>query len=232
MSLSSSTEEYQRRGRASILGNQLQALELHPFTFRQHSRFLTRSSGRDRHCLRILPPCQLHRSTLHPPLVNDVLPSFHRTHWSGRTGGNTSRPGLIAVRVLRSRDEDSFSNALPRTARNVRVFEGAPSKTALRVLHTNVLGSLVSSAASGDRPLPVVRSERIVPAHMKTLLDNLSALKNFISGIVPQLAPQVPPTSPSTQIIQFYSTLGTPLFGVVGGCPMGVEVREGEWQVY
>ena len=117
----------------------------------------------------------------------------------------------MAVRVLGPREEDGFSNALPKTARNVHVLEGVPSKTALGVLHTNVLGSLGSSAAGGDRPLPVVRSERIVPAHTKTLLDNLSALKIFISGIVPQLAPQVLLTSPSTQIIRFYNTPGTPL---------------------
>jgi sulfite reductase (NADPH) flavoprotein alpha-component len=128
--------------------------------------------------------------------------------------GNTSDLGVIAVRVLRPWDEDSFSNALPKTARNVHVLEDVPFETALGVLHTDVLGSLVSSADGGDRPLPVVRSERIVPARLKTLLDNLSALETFISGIVPQFTPQVPPTSPSTKIIQFYSTPGTPLSSV------------------
>jgi sulfite reductase (NADPH) flavoprotein alpha-component len=73
---------------------------------------------------------------------------------------------------------------------------------------------VVSSAASGERPLPVVRSERIVPGRLQTLLDSLSALESFVSGIVPQFTPQVTPTSPSTKIIQFYSTPGTPLSSV------------------
>ena len=116
----------------------------------------------------------------------------------------------VVVRVLRPWDEDSFSSVLPKTAKNVHVLEDVPFETALGILHTDVLGSLVSSVASGDRPLPVVRSERIVPGRLHTLLDNPTALESFISGIIPQFIPPVTPTS-STKIIQFYSTPGTPL---------------------
>ena len=49
---------------------------------------------------------------------------------------NTYGLGAIAVRILRSWDEDSFSNALPKTARNVHVLEDAPFETALGVLCT------------------------------------------------------------------------------------------------
>jgi len=125
-------------------------------------------------------------------------------------------PGLavVTVRVLRPWDEDSFSNTLPKTVKNVHVLEDVTFETALGVLHADVLGSLVSSAASGERPLPVVRSERIVPRHLQTLIDDLSALESFITGIIPQFTPRVTPTSPSTKIIQFYSTPGTPLSSV------------------
>ena len=128
--------------------------------------------------------------------------------------GDTSNIGVMVVRVLRPWDEDKFSNALPKTARNVHVLEDVSFETALGALHTDVLGSLVSSAANGERPLPLVRSERIVPGRLQTLLDNLPALQSFISGIIPRFTPQVAPTSPSTKIIQFYSTPGTPLSSV------------------
>ena len=124
--------------------------------------------------------------------------------------GDASGFGVVVVRVLRPWDEDSFSNTLPKTVRNVHVLEDVPFETALGVLHTDVLGSLVSSAAGGERPLPVVRSERIVPGRLQTLLDNPSALENFISGIVPKFTPRATPASP-TKVIQFYSTPGTPL---------------------
>ena len=117
----------------------------------------------------------------------------------------------VVVRVLRPWDEDSFSSVLPRTAKNVHVLEDVPFETALGMLHTDVLGSLVSSAASGDRPLPVVRSERIVPGRLHALLDNPTALESFISGIISQFIPPVTPTSSSTKIIQLYSIPGTPL---------------------
>jgi len=128
--------------------------------------------------------------------------------------GDTSGFGVVVVRVLRPWDEDSFSDALPKTVRNVHVLEDVSFETALGVLHTDVLGSLVSSAAGGERPLPVVRSERIVPARLQTLLGNLSELENFISGIIPRFTPRVTLTSPSTKVIQFYSTPGTPLSSV------------------
>jgi len=127
---------------------------------------------------------------------------------------DTSGLAVVVVRVLRPWDEDSFSNALPKSVKNVHVLEDVSFETALGMLHTDVLGSLVSSAASGERPLPVVRSERIVPSRLQTLLDNLSALENFISGIVPQFTPRVTPSHPSTKTIQFYSTPGTPLSSV------------------
>ena len=125
-------------------------------------------------------------------------------------------PGLavVVVRVLRPWDEDNFSKALPRTVKNVHVLEDVPFETALGVLHTDVLGSLVSSAAGGERPLPVVRSERIVPTRLQTLLDNLSALESFISEILPKFTPRFTPTPPSTKAIQFYSTPGTLLSSV------------------
>ena len=128
----------------------------------------------------------------------------------------TDVPGLavVVVRVLRPWDEDSFSNALPKTVKNVHVLEDVPFETALGVLHTDVLGSLVSSAAGGERPLPVVRSERIVPGRLDTFLDSLTALESFISAIIPQIIPRVTPTSASTKTIQFYSTPGTPLSSV------------------
>ena len=128
--------------------------------------------------------------------------------------GDASGIGVMVVRVLRPWDEDSFSNALPKTVRNVHVLEDVSFETALGVLHTDVLGSLVSSAAGGERPLPVVRSERIVPDRLQTLLENLSALENFISGIIPQFTPRVTPTSLSTKSIQFYSTPGSSLSAV------------------
>ena len=128
--------------------------------------------------------------------------------------GDTSGFGVMVVRVLRPWDEDSFSNALPKTVRSVHVFEDVSFETALGVLHTDVLGSLVSSAAGGERPLPVVKSERIVPGRLHTLLDNLSALESFVSGAIPQFAPRVIPTPPSTKIIQFYGTPGTLLSSV------------------
>ena len=118
---------------------------------------------------------------------------------------------VVVVRVLRPWDEDSFSNVLPKTVKNIHVLDDVSFETALGVLHTDVLGSLVSSAAGGERPLPVVRSERIVPGHLRKLLDNLTALKSFISEIIPQFTPRAAPTSPSTKIVQFYSTPGTPL---------------------
>ena len=121
---------------------------------------------------------------------------------------------VVVVRVLRPWDEEGFSNALPKTVRNVHVLEDVSFETALGVLHTDVLGSLVSSAVGGGRPLPVVRSERIVPGRLQTLLGNFSALESFVSEMVPQVTPQVTPTSPSTKIIQFYSTPGTPLSSV------------------
>ena len=128
--------------------------------------------------------------------------------------GDTSGFGVVVVRVLRPWDEDSFSNALPKTVRTVHVLEDVLFETALGVLHADVLGSLVSSAAGGERPLPVVRSDRIVPGHLQTLLENTSKLESFISGIIPQFTPRVTPTSPSIKIIQFYSTPGTPLSSV------------------
>jgi len=128
--------------------------------------------------------------------------------------GDTSGFGVVVVRVLRPWDEGGFSNALPKMVRNVHVFEDVMFETALGVLHTDVLGSLVSSAACGERPLPVVRSERIVPNRLQTLLRNPSELETFISGIIPQFTPRVTPTSSSTKIIQFYSTPGTPLSSV------------------
>lgn len=118
---------------------------------------------------------------------------------------------VVVVRVLRPWDEDSFSSILPKTAKNIHVLEDVPFETALGVLHTDVLGSLVSSAAGGDRPLPVVRSERIVPGRLHTLLGNPTALGSFISGIIPQFIPLVIPTYSSTKIIQLYGTPGTPL---------------------
>jgi len=121
---------------------------------------------------------------------------------------------VVVVRVLRPWDEERFSDALPKTVRNVHVLEDVSFETALGVLHTDVLGSLVSSAVGGGRPLPVVRSERIVPGRLQTLLGNFSALESFVSEMVPQVTPQVTPTSPSTKIIQFYSTPGTPLSSV------------------
>ena len=121
---------------------------------------------------------------------------------------------VVVVRVLRPWDEDSFSNALPKTVKNVHVLEDVSFETALGVLHTDVLGSLVSSAAGGERPLPVVRSERIVPGRLHKLLDNLSALESFISEIIPQFTPRVTPASSPIKIIQFYSTPGTPLSSV------------------
>ena len=125
----------------------------------------------------------------------------------------TDVPGLavVVVRVLRPWNEDSFSSTLPKTVKNVHVLEDVSFETALGVLHTDVLGSLVSSAASGERPLPVVRSERIVPGRLHKLLDNFAASESFISEIIPQFTPRVTPTFPSTKIIQFYSTPGTPL---------------------
>jgi sulfite reductase (NADPH) flavoprotein alpha-component len=125
-------------------------------------------------------------------------------------------PGIavVVVRVLRPWDEHRFSNALPKTVKNVHVLEDVSFETALGVLHTDVLGALVSSAACGERPLPVVRSERIVPSRLQTLLDNRSALESYISEILPQFTPRFTPTSPSTKIIQFYSTPGTPLSSV------------------
>jgi len=128
--------------------------------------------------------------------------------------GDTSGFGIVVVRVLRPWDEDSFSDALPKAVRNVHVLEDVLFETALGVLHTDVLGSLVSSAAGGERPLPVVKSERIVPSRLQALLCALSELENFISGIIPQFTPRVTPISPSTKIIQFYSTPGTPLSSV------------------
>jgi len=121
---------------------------------------------------------------------------------------------VVVVRVLRPWDEEGFSNALPKTVRNVHVLEDVSFETALGVLHTDVLGSLVSSAVGGGRPLPVVRSERIVPGRLQTLLGNFSALESFVSEMVPQFTPQVTPTSSSIKIIQFYSTPGTPLSSV------------------
>ena len=121
---------------------------------------------------------------------------------------------VVLVRVLRPWDEDSFSNALPKTVKNVHVLEDVSFETALGVLHTDVLGSLVAFAAGGERPLPVVRSERIVPSRLQTLLDDLSALENLVSKIIPQFIPRVTTASPSTKIIQFYSTPGTPLSSV------------------
>lgn len=122
-------------------------------------------------------------------------------------------PGLavVVVRVLRPWDEDSFSSTLPKTVKNVHVLEDVSLETALGVLHTDVLGSLVSSAAGGGRPLPVVRSERIVPRRLQTFLDNLSALEGFIAEIIPQFTPRVTPTSSPAKIIRFYSTPGTSL---------------------
>jgi len=117
---------------------------------------------------------------------------------------------VVVVRVLRPWDEDSFSKTLPKTVKNVHVLEDVPFETALGVLHTDVLGSFVSAAADGERPLPVVRSERIVPGRLQTLLDNPTALESFISEFIPQFTPPTP-TFPSTKIIQFYSTPGTPL---------------------
>ena len=128
--------------------------------------------------------------------------------------GDASGFGVVVVRVLRPWDEDSFSNALPKTVKNVHVLEDVLFETALGVLHADVLGSLVSSAAGGERPLPVVRSERIVPGRLQTLLGNLSELESCISGIIPQFTPRITPTSSSTKIIQFYSTPGTPLSSV------------------
>ena len=124
---------------------------------------------------------------------------------------DVSNLAVVVVRVLRPWDEDSFSNALPKTVKNVHVLEDVSFETALGVLHTDVLGSLVSFAAGGERPLPVVRSERIVSGRLHKLLDNLAALESFISDIIPQFTPRVIPTSSSTKIIQFYSTPGTPL---------------------
>ena len=121
---------------------------------------------------------------------------------------------VVVVRVLRPWNEDNFSSLLPRTVKNVHVFEDVSLETALGVLHTDVLGSLVSSAAGGERPLPIVKSERIVPGRLQTFLDNHTALENFISEIIPQFSPRVTPASPSTKIIQFYSTPGTPLSSV------------------
>lgn len=121
---------------------------------------------------------------------------------------------VVVIRVLRPWDENSFSSLLPRTVKNVHVLEDAPFETALGVLHTDVLGSLVSSAAGGERPLPIVKSERIVPGRLQTFLDDHKALESFISEIVPQFNPRVTPASPSTKIIQFYSTPGTPLSSV------------------
>jgi sulfite reductase (NADPH) flavoprotein alpha-component len=121
---------------------------------------------------------------------------------------------VVVVRVLRPWDEDSFSKTLPKTVKNVHVLEDVSFETAFGVLHTDVLGSLVSSAAGGERPLPIVTSERIVPSRLQTLLSDLSALEGFISGIIPQFIPRVTPSSPSTKIIQFYNTPGTPLSSV------------------
>lgn len=121
---------------------------------------------------------------------------------------------VVVVRVLRPWDEDSFSNTLPETVKKVHVLEDVSFETALGVLHTDVLGSLVSAAAGGERPLPVVRNERIVPGRLQKLLGNLTALEGFISEFIPQFTPPVAPTFPSTKIIQFYSTPGTPLSSV------------------
>jgi sulfite reductase (NADPH) flavoprotein alpha-component len=118
---------------------------------------------------------------------------------------------VVVVRVLRPWDEDSFSSTLPKTVKNVHVLEDVSLETALGVLHADVLGSLVSSAAVGERPLPVVRSERIVPRRLQAFLEDISALEDFISEIIPHFTPRVSTTSPSTKIIQFYSTPGTPL---------------------
>lgn len=125
-------------------------------------------------------------------------------------------PGLavVVVRVLRPWDEVNFSNTLPKTVKNVHVLEDVTFETALGVLHADVLGALVSSAASGERPLPVVRGERIVPSRLQTLLEDLSALEDFISEILPQFTPRFAPTFPPTKIIQFYSTPGTHLSSV------------------
>ena len=121
---------------------------------------------------------------------------------------------VVVVRVLRPWNEESFSNALPKTVKNVHVLEDVAFETALGVLHTDVLSALVSSAAGGERPLPVVRSERIVPSRLQTLLNDVSVLEGFISEILPQFTPRFTQTPPSTKIIQFYSTPGTPLSSV------------------
>ena len=122
-------------------------------------------------------------------------------------------PGLavVVVRVLRPWDEESLSNTLPKTVKRVHVLDDVAFETALGILHTDVLGALASAAAGGERPLPVVRSERIVPGRLQTLLGNLSALESFITEIHPQFTPRFIPDSHSTKIIQFYSTPGTPL---------------------
>jgi sulfite reductase (NADPH) flavoprotein alpha-component len=86
---------------------------------------------------------------------------------------------IVVVRVLRPWDEDSFSNALPKTVKTVHVLEDVPFETALGVLHTDVLGSLVSSAADGERPLPVVRSERIVPSRLQTAPRQPYGIRNL-----------------------------------------------------
>ena len=125
-------------------------------------------------------------------------------------------PGLavVVVRVLRPWDEDSFSNLLPKIVKNVHVLEDVSFEAALGVLYADVLGALISSAAGGERPLPVVKSERIVPSRLQTLFGNFSALETFISEILPQFTPRFIPTSPSTKIIQLYSTPGTLLSSV------------------
>ena len=121
---------------------------------------------------------------------------------------------VVVVRVLRPWDEDSFSDTLPKTVKNVHVLEDVLFETALGVLHTDVLGSLVSSAAGGERPLPIVRSDRIVPGRLQTFLNNPAALESWISEITPRFTPRPAQNSPSTKIIQFYSTPGTPLSSV------------------
>ncbi|EIW82440.1 assimilatory sulfite reductase [Coniophora puteana RWD-64-598 SS2] len=109
--------------------------------------------------------------------------------------------GILIVRVLRPWDGEALREALPKTVKDIHVFDDVPNETTQGALFIDVFGSLYDPVTSS----PSVRSQRTPPSKTQSFLSSPTNFASFLYKLAGVEAPLQSKPSTGKKLLFFNS---------------------------
>ena len=117
------------------------------------------------------------------------------------TATRTSGLGVVVVRVLRPWDTVAFRECLPKSVKEVHVFDDVPNEVCQGSLFVDVFGSLY-----GPNSGPLVRAQRVTPTKLSSFLSDPTQFSTLLAELTRKISAAVQSDVSPTKRLLFFST--------------------------